>query len=237
MRSSPMRRRLFAPAALVLALPVLMGSHCGFLLDYGETRLIIDPVERIVIDADDGNVDAVSFARDGVLLRRHTFAFQRKLVQPGLSVEDGVLSFSAHCEDNDDDCSFDHMLELPFGIGFDITMDDAQIDMGYMDADITASFDTGYFSGVRLASPRLDVTANSAEIDADFAAVPESVVIDLDDGDITLSLPTGEYQCRLDAPNGEVTVEGDGIVCNDAATAVLDVQLGAGDILVTEVVS
>jgi hypothetical protein len=232
-----MCRRLLAPAALVLALPALMGSHCGFILDYGETRLITDPVELIVITVDDGNVDAVSFEREGILLRRHTFAFQRKLEQPSFSVEDDVLGFTAHCKDNDDDCSFDHMLELPFGIGFDITMDDAQIDMGYMDADITASFDTGYFNGVRLASPRLDVTANSAEIDADFAAVPESVVIDLDDGDVTLSLPAGQYQCLLDSTNGEVTVEGDGIVCDDAATAVLDVRLGVGDILVMEVVS
>ena len=236
MRRSLDHRRL-APAALALALPVLMGGHCGFLLDYGETRLITDPVELIVISADDGNIDAVSFERNGILLRRHTFAYQRVLEQPSFSVEDDVLSFSAHCEDNDDICSFDHMLELPLGVGFDITMDDAQIDMGYMEADITASFDTGYFNGVRLASPRLDVTANSAEIDADFATVPESVVIDLDHGDVTLSLPAGEYQCRLDAANGEVTFEGDGIVCNDAGTAVLDVHLGVGDIFVTEAVS
>ena len=166
-----------------------------------------------------------------------TFVLEPTPGAEGLSVEDGVLSFSAHCEDNDDSCSFDHMLELPFGIGFDITMDDAQIDMGYMDADITASFDTGYFNGVRLASPRLEVTANSAEIDADFAAIPESVVIDVDHGDVTLSLLAGEYQCLLDATNGEVTVEGDGIVCDDAATVVLDVHLGVGDILVTEAVS
>jgi len=232
----PMRRRVLAPAALVLASPLLMGGHCGFLLDYGETRLITDTVELIVISADDGNVDAVSFERDGILLRRHTFAFQRKLLQPTIAAEDGVLTFSAHCEDNDDSCSFDHMLELPFGIGFDITMDDAQIDMGYMDADIMASFDTGYFNGVRLASPRLEVTANSAEIDADFAAIPESVVIDLDDGEVTVSLPAGVYRCQLDATNGDVTVEGDGIVCDDAGTAMLDVHLGVGDILVMEAV-
>lgn len=234
MPSTPMHHRLLAPAALVLALPLLMGGHCGFLLDYGETRLITDPVELVVFNVDDGNIDVVSYERNGVLLRRHTFAFQRRLEPPSFSVEDGVLGFSAHCKDNDDSCSFDHMLELPFGIGFDITMDDAQIDMGYVDADITASFDTGYFNGVQLASPRLDVTASSAEIYADFAAIPESVVIDLDRGDVTLSLPAGEYQCQLDATNGEVTLESDGIVCNDVATAVLDVHLGVGDILVTE---
>lgn len=237
MQRTLMHRRVLAPAALVLASPLLMGSHCGFLLDYGETRLITDTVELIVISADDGNVDAVSFERDGILLRRHTFAFQRKLVAPSIAVEDGMLTFSAHCEDNDDSCSFDHMLELPFGIGFDIAMDDAQIDMGYMDADITASFDTGYFNGVRLASPRLDVTANSAEIDADFAAVPEAVGIDLDQGEVTLSVPAGAYRCQLDATNGEATVEGAGVVCDDAATAVLDVHLGVGDIFVMEAAS
>ena len=180
-----MLRRL-APVALALALPALMGSNCGIQLDYGETLLITDPVELIVHDVDDGNLDVVAYDRDGILLRRHTFAWEQKIVAPSYSVEDGVGRFAAHCEDNDDDCSFDHWFELPLGIGFDITMDDARIDMGYVDADVTASFDTGYFYGVRLASPRLEITANSAEIDADFTAIPESVVLDLDRGDVAL---------------------------------------------------
>ena len=225
-----------ALGALGLALSMLEGCHCGLALDYTETFLVTDPVERIVITVDDGTVDAVSYDRDEILFKRHTFAFENTLEPPSFSVEDGVLDSESHCKDNDDTCSFDHLLELPFGIGFDITMDHAGIDMAYIDGSITATFNRGHFRGTRLAAPQLEISAPSAEIDADFAAAPESVVIDLERGDVSLWLPAGEYQCRLDSASGEVTVEGDGIVCDDAATAVLDVHLRAGDIFVTEAV-
>jgi hypothetical protein len=237
MQRTPMLpRHHLALGALVLAASMLEGCHCGIALDYTETFLVTDPVERIVIDVDDGTIDAVAYDRDTILFKRHTFAFENVLETPNFSVEDGVLDSEGHCTRNDDTCSFDHLLELPPGIGFDITMDHAGIDMRAIDGSITATFNSGHFRGNRLAAPQLEISAPSAEIEAEFAVAPESVVIDLDRGDVTLSLPAGEYQCRLDAENGEVTIEGDGIVCNDAATAVLDVHLRVGDIFVTEAV-
>lgn len=229
-------RHRLALGALVLTLTMFQGCYCGLALDYTETFLVTDPVERIVITVDDGTIDAVAYDRDRILFKRHVFAFESILETPSFSVEDGVLDSEGHCKDNDDACSFDHLLELPFGIDFDITMDQAGIDMGYIDGSITATFNSGHFRGNRLAAPQLEISATSAEIDADFAAVPESVMIDLDRGDVLLWLPAGGYQCRLDSASGEVTVEGDGIVCDDAATAVLDVHLRAGDIFVTEAV-
>jgi hypothetical protein len=105
-----------------------------------------------------------------------------------------------------------------------------------IDGNVTATFNSGEFTGYRLAVPQLELSSPSAEIEAEFAAAPESIVIDVDHGDVALWLPAGEYQCLLEAANGEVTIEGDGVVCNDAATAVLDVSLRAGDIFVTEAV-
>lgn len=236
MPSKPMRpTRHLASGALVLALTMLKGCLCGLSQDYTETFIVTDPVERIVIVVEDGTIDAVAYDRDAILFKRHTFAFENILETPSFSVEDGVLHSEGHCKDNNDHCSFDHLLELPYGIGFDITMDHAGIAMAHIDGDITATFNSGHFRGNRLAAPQLEISAPSAGIDADFAAIPESIVIDLDRGDVTLSLPAGEYQCLLDAPRGEATVEG-GVVCNAAAAAVLDVHVGAGDIFVTEAV-
>jgi len=237
MQRTPMRpRHHLALGALVLAATMLDGCHCGVSLDYTETFLVTDPVERIVITVDDGTIDAVSYDRDTILFKRHVFALENALEPTSYSVEDGVLDSEGHCKHNDDTCSFDHLLELPLGVGFDITMDHAGIEMASIGGSITATFNSGHFRGLRLAVPQLEISASSAEIEAELAVVPESVVIDLDRGDVTLSLPAGEYQCLLDATNGEVTVEGDGIVCDDAATAVLDVHLRVGDIVVTEAV-
>jgi hypothetical protein len=230
----PKLHRFTQAAVATLALPLLTGAHCGLALDYTETFLITDPIDLIVIVVDDGNVDAVSYERSAVLLKRHVFAFENILESPSYSVEDGVIRFEGHCKDNDDICSFDHLLELPMGIGFDITMDDGRIDLGYIDAEIQATIETGRFKGIRLAAPEVIVTAGAADVAIDFAAQPEAVTIDLDRGDVALELPPGEYQCTLDTANGDATVESATIVCSDTATTVLDVHVRVGDIHVTE---
>jgi hypothetical protein len=237
MQRKPTRlSRRLAQGALVLALPLLKGCPCGLALDYTETFTVTDPVERIVIVVEDGTIDAVAYDRTALLFKRHTFAFESILETPSFSVEDGVLHSEGHCKKNNDHCSFDHLLELPFGIELDITMDRAGIVLAAIDGNVTATFNSGEFTGYRLAVPQLEISSPLAEIEAEFAASPESIVIDVDRGDVALWLPAGEYQCLLEAANGDVTIEGDGVVCNDAATAVLDVSLGAGDIFVAETV-
>jgi hypothetical protein len=49
-------------------------------------------------------------------------------------------------------------------------------------------------------------------------------------GDVTIEVPTGTYRCVLSAGG---TVDTTGITCDDAAPAVLDVQVEAGDLKVT----
>jgi len=229
MRTPSLRRSL--PAVFAAAcLPVLMGAGtCGLLLDFTETFLVTDPVHTIVIVTDDGNIDATAYERDAILLKRHTFGFEASLGKPEFSIEDGVAFYEVHCK-YEGNCTFDHMFELPLGIAFDISMDHANIDIGYTDGDIEAEFDDGRFKGVRLASPRVVVTADSADVDLDFAVAPESVAVDLGEGEVILEVPAGDYRCTLAAASGDVTTMG--VTCLDSATAVLDVRVGDGDIVV-----
>ena len=222
-----MNRRILL---LVAALPIVMGSYCGIAFDFTETFLITDPVTLIVIDVDDGNIDAVAYDRPAILLKRHQFGIENVLGEPTFTVENGVASFEAHCK-KQGHCTYDHMLELPFGVGFDITMLDARIDIGYVDADIVVDIQTGFFHGVRLAVPHLELSARAADLELDYAVAPQTITIDLDRGDVMLALPAGEYQCRFE---GSVTMEPSGVVCNDAAVPVLDVATGNGEITVTE---
>jgi len=224
------------PVLPLAVLPLAMGSYCGLAVDFTETFVITDPVDRIVISVDDGNVDAVAYERPGIALKRHTFGYERILGTPTFTVEDGVASFDAHCDKNKKSqkyCTFDHLLEVPLGVAFEIDMIDARIDIGYVDADITAEFDDGFFHGVRLAVPALEITANNADLDFDYAAVPQSIVVDVRSGDVALALPAGEYRCQLDAEDGNTDIAAT-VVCNDAAMAVLDIHVERGDIVVTE---
>jgi hypothetical protein len=221
----------FLPGVVVaLFLPAFIGAGtCGLVLDFTETFLVTDPVDRIVIVTDDGNIDATAYERDAILLKRHTFGFEASLGKPSFDITDGVASYEVHCKFAHK-CTFDHMFELPFGISFDITMDRANIDIGYTDGDIAADFDEGSFKGVRLAAPNVEITADAADVDIDYAVAPASLAIDLGRGEVILEVPAGEYRCTLAADSGEVTVQG--ISCLDTAAAVLDVHVGDGDVLV-----
>lgn len=224
--------RRFLPGVLgALGLPIFMGAGtCGLVLDFTETFLVTDPVDTIVIVTDDGNIDATAYERDAILLKRHTFGFEASLGEPSFDITDGVASYEVHCK-YAHKCTFDHMFELPFGIAFDITMDRAHIDIGYTDGDIAAEFDEGDFRGVRLSSPNVTITADEADVDLDYASVPESVNVDVGGGEVILDVPAGEYRCALEAEGGEVTTNG--ITCADTAAAVLDVHTGDGDVVVT----
>lgn len=224
-------RRILRACLPVALLPAAMGSNCGLALDFTETYLVTDPIDRITLDVDGGVVDAVAYERPALLIKRHTFGFESNLGPADFTVEDGVAAFRAHCKGRGK-CSFDHMFEMPYGIALELTMTTALVSVGYLDADLTATFDDGFVHGVRLQVPQLEVTAHDADIELDYAAAPASIVIELDRGDVALELPPGSYQCALDSDDGDVDTGA--IVCDDTATAVIDVHVGRGDITLTE---
>ncbi len=225
--------RLSAAVVAVLVLPVAMGpGRCGFLIDYTETFLVTDKVDRIELGVDDGSVIATMFDREGVLLKRHTFGFEPSVISPVKEVDDGTLKLEARCK-YAGNCSFDHMFELPLGIAFSVTMLDSQISLGHIDSDVEVDFTSGWFKGVRLASPHFTLSLTEGDVTVDFAAAPETVAIDVGEGSVKIEVPAGQYRCVLASERGEVTSPG--ITCDDAAASVLDIQVQTGDITVTGV--
>jgi hypothetical protein len=106
------RRRLTLALAAPLLLVLMAPGKCGFALDYSNTFLITDPIDRIVIRADDGLVISTAYARDATLFKRHVFAWEPSLVEPTHGVSDRALECEARClyEGN---CRFDFMFETP----------------------------------------------------------------------------------------------------------------------------
>ncbi len=224
------RYRLTPAVVALLALPVVMGpGRCGFIIDYTETFLFADEIERVVLGADDGSIVATMYEREGTLLKRHTFGFEPSVGSVTEVVEDGALTLEARCK-YEDNCRYDHMFELPLGIALEITMADAQISLGYLDSDVEVTFETGWFEGVRLAAPNFTLTLAAGDVTVDFAAPPETVTISVQTGSVVLAVPTGAYRCVLAATVGKASTTG--ITCDDAAAAVLDVQIQTGDIVV-----
>ncbi|MDC0669399.1 hypothetical protein [Nannocystis radixulma] len=199
--------------------------------DFTETSVVADPIELVNIIVDSGTIVAVTYDRATMMLKRHTFGFPSDLpLPPDATIEDGVYRFEAHCMGSDF-CTWDHMLELPLGVGFDILMNESRINLGKTDGDIVADYDVGDFKGTRLESANVTITSGRSDALLEFAAPPENVTIDIREGDVTLTVPVGSYRCVFRSDTGEV--ETADITCDDAATAVLDVRVGRGDISVS----
>lgn len=224
------RLRRLAPALLAaLALPATMGpGRCGFALDYTETYLITDPIERIVLGADDGTVVSTSYARDALLLKRHVFAFEPSLEAADHEIDGGDLVLEARCK-YEGNCSFDHMFETPPAVAFDITMDEARVDLGYTVGDVTVTARTGSFRGVQLGSQQVDLDYDEGRIDLELIAVPVAVSVRVGKGSIIVTVPAGSYACKF-AASGDLTQSG--ITCDDTAASVLDLAVESGDLRV-----
>mgnify|MGYP000373145777 CR=1 FL=1 len=195
--------------------------------DFTETFLITDPVDRFEIVVDRGSLLATSYDLPVVKVKRHTFGWASSIGTADYTLEDGVYSFEAHCDSRVDECTWDHLLEVPSGIDFDLTMTEALIDVGDLDGDFTAEFEIGEVRGHQLRTANFSLTGDAATVDVDFAAPPTSLKIQLDDGEVFITVPTGAYRCDF-AGDPEVS----GITCDDAAAATLDLDVGAGSLTI-----
>lgn len=225
-----MTPRRLQPLLALVALPVLMApGRCGFIVDFTETVLIPDDSTRVVLDTDDGQVVATSYERQAILLKRHTKAFEPSIGPVKWYVEDTTVHLEAHCK-YEGNCSFDHMLEVPLGISFEISMQAANIHLGYIGGDIDATFESGFFEGIRLESPNTRLELDDGGVSLDYAVAPESVVVALRDGDVELAVPPGAYRCNFEG-GADVDTASE-ISCDAAATAVLDITVETGTITV-----
>lgn len=215
-----------------LASLLLLSTAClpDLSQDFTETFLVTDPVDRIEIVVDRGSLRAVAYDLEVIKLKRHTFGLASSLSPAEYSVEDGLMRFEAHCTERVNECTWDHMLELPYGVDFDLTMEEALIVLGDIDGDITATFDFGRVFGERMTTKNFAVTADSATIDFEFITPPESVTIDVQDGSVALTVPAGSYQCSFES-GSDVAMSG--ITCDPAAASILDVSIPNGDLTIT----
>lgn len=220
------------PVSVALLGLSVLGAAClpDITQDFTETFLFTDPVERFEIVVDRGSLVATVYDLEVVKLKRHTFGFPSHLGTPDDTLEDGVYRFEAHCGGRVDECTWDHMLELPPGREFDVTMTEGYFVLGDLDGDFTAKFVTGEFHATEMRSANLDITADSAVVDVEFVEVPASVTVAVGDGEVTLKVPADSYRCEF---AGDLEVSG--ISCDDAAEAVLDLDAGAGTLVVTGV--
>jgi len=215
------------------ALPALLGfSKCGIWFEYTEGRKYVEPFDHVRLDVDRGSALLVAYDRPDATLKRHTSGFEPNFGPARDGVEDGVLVLEARCEALDGGCWYDHLLEFPLGVSVEFAMKVGHVEIGYVDRDLVADIDEGYFKAVQLAAPTVDLALGTGDLDVDFVAAPQAVTLVTGAGDIALTVPAGSYRCDL-AASAPPTVTG--VTCDPASPSVLSARTDDGALTVTGV--
>ncbi|WAS95496.1 hypothetical protein [Nannocystis punicea] len=222
-------RSLASGAAALALVAAAAGCGKGIWYEFTEGFKYVEPFDHIDLDVDRGSLTFVAWPRPDATMKRHTSGFDKQFGPAEAGVEDGVLVITAACK-TDDRCWYDHMLEFPTGVSVALRMQLGYVEIGYVDRELTAEIDEGGFAGVQLAGPVVDVSLGTGDIDVELVARPERVTLRSTAGDIALVVPTGSYRCEFAAPKAPAV---DGITCDPAADAVLDVTVDDGALTVT----
>lgn len=219
-------RRMFRPLPLLALAPLLAGNdRCGLFIEQTENLQFYEPIALVELDVHHGSVQGTMFERPTIYVKRHTSGFDPGVGEFGQSVEDETLRLIGHC-DIENECWYDHMLELTPGTGLDLTFRTGYIELSEIDGPITAAIEEGTFHGYRLAAPAVDLDYRKGHVVIEWARAPSEVVITVGEGDVALTLPAGSYACEVSpAPVLE------GIVCDPEATGRLRVTAESGAVI------
>jgi hypothetical protein len=118
---------------------------------------------------------------------------------------------------------------VPAGSQFELDATDRDVELAGIDGIVTVSAGSGDVRGVDLAVFDLGVSTTSGDVDLTYAEQPYGVKAATGDGDVRLSVPSGEleYDLVTEPGSGDVTTTIDDV---DGAEGFIAVQTGSGDI-------
>jgi hypothetical protein len=221
------RARSLVP--LILALPFLGGAGvCGVVLvDIAQRELVLDPVTEIAFDVESGSIEVYAFDRNGVVLLDHMVGSLHDIGDSFHEVVEERLEVISEC-DHSEFCTVDWYAEVPATTAVDVRTRTGDVKLTGVSQPIVAEIAEGALEGANLRTATLRATVDRGEVDLELLAAFEAVVIEVGEGDVTLTLPPGEYRCELAAPDGEIGAEG--ITCDPMAAALIEVTALSGDV-------
>jgi hypothetical protein len=199
---------------IVVCLVVVLGSlfAVNTLLDSKktETFAVTQPVQKLVVAADAGDVKVLATDADRVTVRRTTHWVTSE-PKPTRSTSGGVLRLGDDCHGFTLlRCETSYRIEVPRSLGVDVKVDSGDIDVRGVTGAVNLSSDSGDVSGNDLAGTRVRATSDS--------------------GDVDLELPRGEYALDAHTDSGDTSVHG--IVRNDRAPHAVTARSDSGDVTV-----
>ncbi|WP_018351798.1 DUF4097 family beta strand repeat-containing protein [Longispora albida] len=204
------RSILVATATGLLAAGLLSGCD---LADWDSNRIetayeITDKVTKLDFTGDAGKV--VISTGDGPIKVKETIKYGSKKPTASHKVEDGILKLVDHgCSGLGLNCSIDYEIRIPATLAVTLKTDAGEIQASGLSGDLDMSTDAGQIELTSLTSKKVKLRSQAGEVEAFFAAVPDSVDAETKAGRVAIKLPgTVKYSvdASTDAGRREVTV-------------------------------
>lgn len=252
----PKRRLLWSLAALLGAVFVALPAswQAGV---YGVTRTGTlhggsagHPVTALRIAGGGANV-TVRPRGDQEVGYRAEVAWSRKKPVIEESWQDGTLTLTPHCPDEDSwltggvSCSVQLGVGVPAGLAVTVTAASGRIDIGGLGGPVDVRVDSGQvqLTGLRgairarvgsgrvaataLTAPDIDLVIGSGRAAVDFVAPPQKVTADIGDGRLALTVPDATT-FRVTPQNGWGRIDLGAGLSDPASPRTLDLTVGSG---------
>jgi hypothetical protein len=225
---------VIAGGVMVLLVTALAGVFAvNTLLDHEktETFAVTEPVQKLVVAADTGDVKVVATDGDQVTVRRTT-RWVTSEPRPTRTVSGGVLRLADDCRAwTPLRCDSDYRIEVPRGLAVEVHAASGDVDVRGVTGAVDLKSDSGDVSGHGLAGARLRATSDSGDVRLELVSSAASVEARSDSGDVDLELPRGEYALDAHTDSGDTSV--DGVVRYDRADHAVKARSDSGDVTVS----
>lgn len=228
---STLRIVVLAAAGLL----VLSGTAFGLteaLRQEERVRTIVrDPVKRIEIHADHGDVDVRAGLTPAVVVdRRDAWLTSRPSVR--VRVQGDTLMIDARCDGATAflRCSSDLSLAVPSEIDVAIRGGSGDVDLRGLRGRADIETDAGDIRTHRLEPVTLHATTKAGDVDLDVFGQPARVAAFSEAGDVSIVVPYGAYRVQAETDDGEARVAG--LLRDDLAPQRIEAVTDAGDVSV-----
>ena len=218
-----------------LGLLVLSGSVWAlgsFHRSVRERTTIADPVHKIVINADVGDVDVRAGLTPNVVVQRHDSWLLNKPDVVAETYDSGTLTISTKCGGLKSilRCRSDLMIDAPPEVDVVVRGDAGDVDLRGLSGRADVKTSSGDIRTHRLNPVTVRAQTDAGNVSLDLVGQPTRTDARSDAGNVRVVVPFGPY--RVDASAGAGNVKVEGVIRDDLAPQAITALTDAGDITV-----
>jgi hypothetical protein len=216
-------------AGLLLLCGVVLAASEGLRSADTARSVVNEPVERIVVKTDTGDVDIRAGLTGNVVIERED-AWLLDRPEITQSVNDGTLYIESSCDGIGFffRCESDFTIAAPPGVDVDVAGDSSEVFLKGLRGRVAVNTDAGDIHAERLEPVTLQARTDAGDVRLDLFGAPARTVATSDAGDVEMIVPFGAYRVDVTADAGEVEVAG--LLRDDLAPQRISAAADAGDV-------